>query len=157
MDLVGAAHNPLSFSKTHTRRWHVTKNTVGQGHLYQGRFKSFLCAQDSHLLTVLRYVERNAKTANLVQKAEDWQWSSIWRREFGNIKEKAILSDWPMPYPDDYLELLNLPLTPSEEEKLVKAEEKNIPYGSDAWQFAVVGKYHLQQAMRERGRPKKGG
>ncbi len=35
-------------SNTHTRRWHVAKNTVGQGHLYQGRYKSFICEQDQH-------------------------------------------------------------------------------------------------------------
>jgi putative transposase len=64
-------------SNTHTRRWHVAKNTVGQGHLYQGRYKSFICEQDQHLLTVLRYVERNAKTANLVKLAEEWKWSSV--------------------------------------------------------------------------------
>ena len=27
---------------THTQRWHVKNNTVGTGHLYQGRYKSFL-------------------------------------------------------------------------------------------------------------------
>lgn len=46
-------------TNTHTRRWHVAKETVGQGHLYQGRYKSFIIQQDNHLLTVLRYIERN--------------------------------------------------------------------------------------------------
>ena len=45
---------------THTQRWHADRHTTGSGHLYQGRFKSFLVQTDAHLLTVCRYVERNA-------------------------------------------------------------------------------------------------
>src|SRR3569623_757048 len=51
---------------THTQRWHAHHGTSGMGHLYQGRFKSFPIAADEHLLTVLRYVERNALRAKLV-------------------------------------------------------------------------------------------
>lgn len=98
-------------TNTHTRRWHVAKATVGQGHLYQGRYKSFLCEHDKHLLTILRYVERNAKKANLVQKAEQWKWSSVWRREYGTEEQKKILSLWPMTVSKKYHEILNTPLT----------------------------------------------
>ena len=48
---------------------------------YQGRFKSFVVKDDVHLFLVLRYVERNALRANLVERAEDWNWCSLWRRE----------------------------------------------------------------------------
>jgi len=44
---------------THAQRWKHAHDAVGHGHLYQGRFKSFPIEQDGHLLTVLRYVERN--------------------------------------------------------------------------------------------------
>src|SRR4051812_23155455 len=44
---------------THAQRWKQVHAAVGQGHLYQGRFKSFPIEEDRHLLTVLRYVERN--------------------------------------------------------------------------------------------------
>jgi len=43
----------------HAQRWKHAHNAVGHGHLYQGRFKSFPIEADTHLLTVLRYVERN--------------------------------------------------------------------------------------------------
>ena len=45
---------------THAMRWRVAHRTVGYGHLYQGRFQSFPVQSDDHLLTVLRYIERNA-------------------------------------------------------------------------------------------------
>ena len=54
---------------THVRRWHEHRHTAGEGHLYQGTYKSFLVAQDEHYLSVCRYVERNALRAGLVPRA----------------------------------------------------------------------------------------
>ena len=50
-------------TNTHTMRWHAHYHSSGTGHVYQGRFKSFPVEQDEGLLTVCRYVERNALTA----------------------------------------------------------------------------------------------
>ena len=144
-------------TNTHTRRWHVSKSTVGQGHLYQGRYKSFICEKDTHLLSVLRYVERNAKTANLVKKAEDWKWSSVWRRTFGTQKQKSLLCVWPIPVSKTYLYLLNEPISTNEIEKIEKSEEKSIPFGRNTWINSIVKKYTIEQVLRGPGRPKKGG
>jgi hypothetical protein len=65
---------------THTMRWHAHFETGGTGHLYQGRFKSFPIQTDGHLLTVMRYVERNPVRASLIELAADWQWSSACAR-----------------------------------------------------------------------------
>jgi putative transposase len=43
----------------------------GSGHVWQGRFKAFPIQQDDHLLTVLRYVERNPLRGGLVSVAAD--------------------------------------------------------------------------------------
>ena len=68
---------------THAMRWRTSHNTVGYGPLYQGRFKNFPIQQDDHLLTVLRYVERNPLASEIVKQAQDWPWSSLWvRRHF---------------------------------------------------------------------------
>lgn len=144
-------------SNTHTRRWHLTKNTVGQGHLYQGRYKSFICEKGQYLQTVLRYVERNAKTANLVKLAEQWKWSSVWRREYGTTEQKKTLSAWPITIPKEYLKILNQPLTTKEEGKLMLSEEKSVPYGNQDWMERVVKKYEIDQVLRGVGRPKNGG
>ena len=61
---------------THTQRWHRHRNSVGNGHVYQGRFKSFPIETSEYLLTVCRYVERNPVRAGLVTRAEQWPWSS---------------------------------------------------------------------------------
>jgi putative transposase len=58
---------------TPTQRWHAHYHTAGTGHLYQGRFQSFPIPEDDHLLTVLRYVERNPLWASLVRRGEAWR------------------------------------------------------------------------------------
>ena len=75
-------------SVTHSQRFHAHHGTAGMGHVYQGRFKSFPIATDKHLLTVLRYVERNPLRAGLVARAEDWRFGSLYRRTRGTAEEK---------------------------------------------------------------------
>jgi len=46
-----------------------------RGHLWQGRFASFVMSE-KHLMGAVRYVERNPVKADLVGRSEDWPWSS---------------------------------------------------------------------------------
>ncbi len=142
-------------TNTHTRRWHTKKNTVGEGHLYQGRYKSFICQEDEHLLALIRYVERNALKANLVKKAQDWKWSSVWRREYGTVDQKKFLSLWPVSASDNYLSWLNKPQSEKEEKALERSIMKDVPYGGDSWVEKIIKKYGLEQTLRGVGRPKK--
>ncbi len=141
-------------TNTHTRRWHAEKNTTGQGHLYQGRYKSFICQNDGHFITLVRYVERNAKKANLVKKAENWKWSSVWRREKGIQKQKKMLSPWIVKESKNYINLLNKPITQEEEKKLEKSTVKDVPYGNTEWIEKIVKKFGLEQTLRGVGRPR---
>jgi putative transposase len=64
-------------TQRHTQARHRRQGTLGQGHLYQGRYKAFLVQDDPHLLAVCRYVERNPLRAGLVTSAADWPHSSL--------------------------------------------------------------------------------
>ena len=46
------------------------------GHLWQGRFGSVVMDED-HLAYAVRYVSLNPVRAGLVEKAEEWPWSSV--------------------------------------------------------------------------------
>jgi len=144
-------------TNTHTRRWHTKKETIGHGHLYQGRYKSFLCQDDNHFLTLVRYVERNARKANLVQKAENWKWSSVWRREKGTNKQKKLLSSWTISEPEYYLRWLNTAQTKEEEDAIERSITKNTPFGNSIWVDKVIKKFNLEQTLRGAGRPRKNG
>ena len=141
-------------SNTHTRRWHLEKRTVGEGHLYQGRYKSFICQNDNHFIILVQYVERNSLKAKLVDKAENWKWSSVWRRVNGNNKQKNLLSDWPVDIPEDYLINLNQNEMKFEDEDIEKSIIKNTPFGDAYWTTSTVKQFNLEQTLRNAGRPK---
>jgi len=141
---------------THTQRYHAKTRTVGYGHVYQGRYKSLLVESDSHFLALVRYVERNAKRAGLVKKAEGWPWSSVHARLYGTAEQKKMLSPWPTPEPPDYVLWLNRPQGREEVEKIRCAIQRSRPYGSDKWVSNAIGKFGLKITMRNPGRPKKG-
>ena len=68
------------------------------GHLWQGRFASFVM-DERHLLACARYVELNPVRAGLVERAEEWLWSSA-RAHLGGptdgLSEPApLLERWP--------------------------------------------------------------
>jgi putative transposase len=141
---------------THTQRYHARTRTVGYGHVYQGRYKSFLVESDGHFLRLVRYVERNAKRAALVAKAEDWPWSSAHVRLQGSEEQKRMLSPWPMGEPRDYLKWLNQSQGQEEIENIRYAIKRGQPYGSEEWVSKAVAKFGLENTMRKRGRPRKG-
>ncbi len=47
------------------------------GHVFENRFKHFHIEDDAYLLECGRYIERNPVRAGIVQRAEDYAWSSF--------------------------------------------------------------------------------
>ncbi|NGP53762.1 transposase [Thioalkalivibrio sp. XN8] len=77
------------------------------GHVWQGRFKPFEIRTDGYLLMIMRYVERNALRAALVERAEHWPWGSLaWRCRGGAPFE---LLDPPAGLPARWVERVNRP------------------------------------------------
>jgi len=138
---------------THAQRWKHAHDAVGHGHLYQGRFKSFPIQNDGHLLTVLRYVERNPLRANLVERAEEWRWGSCFARRHRGHPLAPLLSPWPIDRPRNWLELVNQPQTAAEEKAVTLSIDRSRPLGSQRWVQRTAEKLHLQQSLRPRGRP----
>lgn len=139
---------------THTQRWHVQHKTAGTGPVYQGRFKSFPVQTDEHFLTVARYVERNALQAQLVSRAEEWQWSSLWRREQGDQKVTAWLSDWPVDRPRDWVARVNRAHGAAELEALRTSVQRGRPFGDEGWVRRLCRRCGLESTLRPPGRPK---
>ena len=55
--------------------WEIYQREGWRGHLWQSRFDS-LAMDEAHLHACLRYVELNPVRARLVERPEDWRWSS---------------------------------------------------------------------------------
>ncbi len=137
---------------THTQRWHASHRTAGTGPLYQGRFKSFPIEEDEHLLSVLRYVERNALRGNLVSEAGSWPWSSLAKRMLPNRSD--FLDDGPVALPANWLRLVNRAETEAELERLRRSVVRGAPFGDAQWQRTTAEALGLQATLRPRGRPR---
>jgi putative transposase len=136
---------------SHVRRYHGHYRTCG--HVWQGRFKSFIVKQDEHLVTLVRYVEGNPVRAGLVKTARDWQWSSHAPR----IKpEKYTLLDaLPVQLPENWAALVDDPLSELELEQIRASVHRQRPYGDEEWQAELCRELGLDMTIRPRGRPQK--
>lgn len=138
---------------THAQRWKHAHAAVGHGHLYQGRFKSFPIQQDDHLLTVLRYVERNAVRPTLAKRAQDWCWGSAFVRQARSHELRPLLSDWPVPRPSNWLSILNTPQSDAERAAVKEHIERSRPMGQERWVRATAAALGLGHTLNPRGRP----
>ena len=141
---------------THTQQYHVWKQTTGHGHIYQGRYKSFLIETDSYLLTAIKYVERNPVRAKLVKKVENWRWGSGYRRLEGTKKEQSLLAKSPVNLPHHYQSWVNTPDREDDLTDLKISTEKGKPLGTRKWTERMIERFGLQATTRQRGRPRKG-
>lgn len=135
----------------HVRRYH--RHYHGDGHVWQGRFKAFPVQADDHLTTVLRYVERNPLRAALVERAEQWRWSSLAARSRRPPLRFPDAS--PVKLPRNWTELVNRPQTEAEVSAVRRSLERGSPLGGDVWQRRTAGRLHLEHTLRPRGRPRK--
>ena len=140
-------------SNAHTRKVHALTNTNGSGHLYQGRYKSFLVDSDNYLLSVVKYVERNAVRAKLVQRCENWRWGSAWLRVHRTDNQKRLLDELPTDLPDDYVKWINTVDKPDDINTIRVSVNKSVPYGKELWVDKMVSKHHLESTLRSPGRP----
>jgi putative transposase len=140
---------------THTQRWHANRHTAGTGPIYQGRFKSFPVQSDDHLLTVGRYIERNALRAKLVAHAADWQWCSLWRRCQSDPELCEILSDWPIALPSRWPAMVDQAQTEAELEAIRRSVARGRPFGDDRWSQRTAKRFGLESTFRAPGRPRK--
>jgi putative transposase len=137
---------------THVRRYQ--KHYQSTGHVWQGRFKAFPIEEDQHLLTVLRYVERNPLRANLVAQAEDWPWSSL--RWWVSPPFLPFVECGPVPRGPDWVGHVNAPQTEAELARLRESVRRERPFGDEAWTRQTAAALGLESSLRPRGRPLQG-
>ncbi|MBI3550798.1 MAG: transposase [Elusimicrobia bacterium] len=96
--LIRVLNDPLShFMQRIQTAWAMrfNRDTDRRGHVFQGRFKSKDCTDDTEYCRwLLRYIHLNPVKAGLVARPEEWAWSSY--RQF--IGRERGMSDikWPL-------------------------------------------------------------
>jgi putative transposase len=136
---------------THASHYHGKHGTTG--HVWQGRYKHFPVQSDHHLLTLIRYVERNALRANLVKRAEEWRWGSLyWRMQAQGPLRLAVS---PTPLPIAWTEFVNQPQTAAELEAIRTSVNRQRPFGDQGWVARTAQSSELKQSMIDVGRPRR--
>lgn len=133
----------------HVRRHHRRHGT--SGHVWQGRFKAFPIQKDDHLLTVLRYVERNPVRAGLVDKSRDWRWSS--RSVMPPAGAPKLRC--PLALPADWNRLIDDVEPTAQLERVRGSVNRGAPFGNARWVRGTARRLGLESSLRPLGRPRK--
>ena len=137
---------------THVRRY--VKHHGHSGHVWQGRFKAFPIQDDDHLVTVVRYVERNPLRANLVTRAEDWPWSSLGTSRAGIAAAPKLASE-ELLRRGDWTEFVNAPMTEAEAAAIQQSIRRDRPFGSETWTRITAERLGLESSLRSPGRQRR--
>jgi len=103
------------------------------GHLWKGRFDSFMLFDEEHFWKVVKYIERNALVLGLVDDITKWKYQSLYLRlnktKFNEIIEGSKIYTKPL---NEYIEWLNKPFEKFEldeiynEPKIIKMEDGSL-------------------------------
>jgi putative transposase len=135
---------------SHVRYYHKKNKT--SGHIWQGRYKSFLVQQESYYMTLLHYIEANALRAGLVTKAEDYMYASLYERIHHN---RTLLNEPYMTLPVEWEKMVNNSLSAYDLDTLRNSVNRQSPLGDHEWQIETASKLGLMATLNPRGRPKK--
>jgi putative transposase len=134
---------------------HFNNRVRSCGRLWQGRFQS--CPMDEdHMWAAIRYVERNPVRAEMVARAEDYQWSSASHR--CGLLVDPVLSALPHPFPpgaEDWSKWLAYPEDDFTIDKIRLHTRTGRPYANEA--FSADLERLLGRTLRALpiGRPRK--
>jgi putative transposase len=136
---------------THISRYLRHYPPVSPGHIYQDRYKNVLVEHGAPVVQVNRYVEANALNAGIVERAQDYAWSSASPMALDD--RRPFIADWPVAKPANWNTLLNLRTLSAERRKIQRCASRGAPYGSPEWTAAVVKQFGLEHTLRRPGRP----
>jgi len=142
---IGEAHRRYTRQINFREKW--------KGHLWQGRFSSFLMDEE-HLLAATRYVELNPLKAGLVSTPEEYQWSSA--RAHMEGKDDALVTVKPLlELVGNWRQFLCGGVSNDEYELMQQHERTGRPLGNK--QFVEQLESQLDRILipQKGGRPKK--
>ncbi len=141
------------FTGTHSIRWRLANGTLGEGAVYQGRYKAIPIHAEEHFLTVARYIERNPLRAGLIGQAEKWRWSSLWQRDV--VRSDFPLAEWPVAAPAEWIDHVNQPQTVAEVAAIRRCMNRGCAMGNASWQAEVAKTLGIPGYFRSQGRPRR--
>ena len=131
------------------------------GTLWEGRHRASLVQSEQYLLTCHRYIELNPVRAGMVQRPEEYRWSSYGVNAWGD-------GSWLTPHPEydrlgktpdarchAYRELFRCQISVNELHFIRKAAYYCQPVGDDRFRERIEQQYGIKLGQMARGRPSK--
>lgn len=140
-----------TFADAHRRyTGYINARNRWTGHLWQGRFGA-VAMDEAHLEAAVRYVSLNPVRARLVERAQDWRWSSVRAHLAG--EDDALVKVAPVL--ERYGRFADFLGRGQDDEAawrgLRMSETSGRPLGSDAWLEALEAKTGRTLKPRKRG------
>jgi putative transposase len=125
------------------------------GRLWECRYHSCIVDHEKYLWAVARYVEQNPVRAGMVEKAEDYPYSSA--RAHVNGSKDAVLGEelFSNDRRADYTLLLRSDMPRKEIEHLRYVTKTGRPFGNEGFVVEIERKLERRLLQRQRGRPRK--
>jgi len=120
------------------------------GHLWQGRFGAVVM-DEAHLAHAMRYVALNPVRARLVERAEDWAWSSV-RAHLAGEDDTLVAVHPALERYGDFAAFLGSPADYTESwQMLRRAETTGRPIGAREWIEEIEKRTGRVLAPQKRG------
>ena len=158
MDNLGKLMKRLAGKQTR----YVNRLEKRTGSLWEGRYKSSPIETDTYLLACCRYVELNPVRATMVEKPEDYCWSSyqqkIGLKEQNNVDKDACylsLGDTQEQRIARYKQWVESDVSEQEIKSIREAMQHGHPTGSQFFTESIEKKLGVRLSLNKPGRPKK--
>ena len=144
----------LAIEEAHRRyTLRVNRREGWTGHLWQGRFSSFVM-DETYLISAARYVELNPVKAGMVEAAADYRWSSAKAHLAGKddqlVQAKPLLELVP-----DWSSFLTQPVDEGVHGLLCQHENTGRPLGSERFFGRIQARFGIDLRPQKPGRKKK--
>jgi putative transposase len=158
--ILSASKVMQSIGRRYAQLFNQTHGSSGT--VWEGRFKSCLIDPEAYFLLVQKYIEQNPVRVGLVQKPEEWAWSS-YRHHAGSETIPWIadhpsywaIANTPFERQMAWQRAVLEPLSLNEVEKVSKHLSYGWPLASDVFLKQLSQKTSRPLQPRSAGRPKK--
>jgi putative transposase len=136
---------------------HINRKYQRTGRLWASRYCSCIVEEDAYLWAAARYVEMNPVRASMVERPEDYVFSSA-RGHMGLVRD-AVVGDgiFPDDRRKDYIAFLGAAVTESELKDIRRSSGTGRPLGTESFISRMEDALGRRLAALPIGRPRSGG
>lgn len=124
------------------------------GRLWESRYHSCIVDHEKYLWAVARYIEQNPVRAGMIEKAEDYPYSSARAHVKGSDDDVLGADLFTNDQRQDYILLLQTDLPGKEIERLRYATKTGRPFGNERFLVEMENKLERRLLQRPKGRPR---